>query len=82
MIGKMIGKFWRFIKSTLLAALEKLRDPKMVGVFRHLLSSIGSALVTYGAVTSAQVEAIVGGIMALLAFVLSWTAKEKSEGDK
>lgn len=71
--------------------MEKLTDPKVMGALRHLLSSVGpvvgvmASLVASGAITWGQAlaalgtswEAIVGLVMAALAFWASWTAKEK-----
>lgn len=72
--------------------MDKLRDPKIQGAVRHLLSTFGpclgliATLVQADVLTASEVatmvftswETIVGLLMAVLAFWASWTAKEKT----
>jgi len=48
---------------------------KWMGVFRHGLGTVGMALAVLGYVDDAQWQTVVGGIMAILPFILSWKAK-------
>lgn len=57
--------------------IDKLTSPQVMGALRHFLSSLGGVLVAKGALDGAMVEAAVGAVMAGLAFVASWRAKEK-----
>lgn len=57
--------------------IDKLTSPQVMGALRHFLSSLGGVLVAKGALDGAMLEAGVGAIMAGLAFVASWRAKEK-----
>ena len=72
--------------------MNKLRDPKIQGQLRHLLTALGPvvavlvAIDASGVATPAEVwrallrewPAMVGFLMAGLGFWASWTAKEKS----
>jgi len=57
---------------------------KLAGQARHLLGIVGAALVAGGYADEGVIQEIVGGLMALVAMVLSWTspAKKVGEGDE
>lgn len=57
--------------------LNHLRNPKMLGSLRHLLSTVGGALAAKGAVSASEWEMWTGIGFALLAVLLSATAPEK-----
>ena len=56
---------------------------KIAGQFRHVLGIVGAALVAGGYADETIVTEIIGGLMALVALVLSWIspAKKIGEGD-
>lgn len=58
--------------------MDKLRNPKVLGAFRHLLSTLGGVLAAQGIVTATMWETYTGLGFALLALLLSVTASEKS----
>ena len=53
---------------------------KLAGQVRHLLGIAGAALVAGGYADDAVIQEIIGGAMALIAMVLSWTSKAKRVG--
>lgn len=57
--------------------MEKLKDPKVQGALRHLLTSVGPLLATNGVVSDIKWQIGVGIVMAGIGFWASWTAKEK-----
>jgi hypothetical protein len=57
--------------------MERLKDPKVQGALRHLLTAIGPILVVHGVTDGATWEMYVGAGFAGLGFYGSWTAKEK-----
>lgn len=70
--------------------MSKLRNPKVQGALRHLLTALGPVLAILAAVDDPMVllkslialenwPAVVGLLMAVLGFWASWTAKEKKE---
>ncbi len=54
---------------------------KLAGQFRHILGIAGAAIVAGGYGNETDVMEITGGLMALLALVLSWTSKAKNQGE-
>ena len=62
----------------MLNVLNKLRNPKVLGPLRHLISTVGGALAAKGVVTASNWELYTGIGFALLAVGLSLTAKEKA----
>lgn len=56
---------------------------KIAGQARHWIGIAGAAIVAGGYADDAVVQEIVGGLMALIALVLSWIspAKKIGEGD-
>lgn len=58
--------------------MNRLKDPKVQGALRHLLTSVGPVLASHGVTTEAYWQIIVGLLMAGLGFWASWTAKEKA----
>ena len=67
------------IKQIVAPIAAKLRDPKVLGQLRHLLSTLGGALAAKGVITSTDYEMYIGLGMAALALVLSLTAPEKAK---
>jgi len=70
--------------------MSKLRNPKVQGALRHLLTALGPMLAILAAVDDPMAllkslialenwPAVVGLLMAVLGFWASWTAKEKKE---
>lgn len=57
--------------------LDKLRDPAIMGQFRHLLTTIGTAVATYGGIREQYIEVAIGVFIAGLSFYLSVRAPEK-----
>ena len=57
--------------------MEKLRNPKVFGALRHLLTAIGPLLAARGYVDDVMWQLGVGLVLAIIGFVLSWTASEK-----
>lgn len=57
--------------------MERLRDPKIQGQVRHLLSSAGAILAAKGYVDGGLWELGIGLVMAVVALWMSWTATEK-----
>ncbi len=53
---------------------------KIAGQARHFLGIAGAAIVAGGYADEAVIQEIVGGLMALIALVLSWTSKAKKIG--
>lgn len=60
--------------------MERLKDPKVQGAFRHLMTSLGPLLAARGVVEDIYWQMVVGLVMAVVGFWASWTAPEK--GDK
>lgn len=54
---------------------------KIAGQLRHWLGIVGAALVAGGYAESTQIDEITGGVMALVALVLSWTSRAKKVGE-
>lgn len=59
--------------------LDKLRNPVVMGQFRHFLSILGGGLVTRGWVVASDWELYTGIFVALVSLLLSATAPEKTE---
>lgn len=59
--------------------MRRLRDPKVQGALRHLLTSCGPLLAAWGIADEMTWAFVVGLAMAGVGFWASWTAKEKSE---
>lgn len=70
--------------------MEKLKNPKVIGALRHVLTALGPILMLIGSVddpiailrlliSEAGWPAMVGLIMAVLGFYSSWTAPEKNQ---
>lgn len=70
--------------------MDKLRNPKVQGALRHLLTAIGPVLALLAAVEEPLAfvaslirpenwPALVGVLMAVLGFWASWAAPEKAE---
>lgn len=57
--------------------MEKLRNPKVQGALRHLLTSCGPLLAAFGVMDDAEWQIVVGVGMAGIGFYLSLTAPEK-----
>lgn len=57
--------------------IAKFLSPKVMGAFRHMLTSLGPLLAAHGVTTDAYWQLIVGIIMALIGFAASWYAPEK-----
>lgn len=57
--------------------MNRFRDPKVQGALRHLLTSMGPLIATWGVMDETSWAIGVGVAMALLGFWASWTAKEK-----
>ena len=57
----------------------KLMQPRILGAFRHMLSSLGPLLAANGWLSDATWQTIVGVAMAALAFGWSWFAPEKKQ---
>ncbi len=53
--------------------------PRQQGLVRHLLTAAGPLLVAMGLTDEATWMAIVGFVMALVGFIWSWKAPEKSD---
>jgi len=60
--------------------MHKLRNPKVQGALRHLLTAVGPVLASQGIASEQAWAVVVGVIMAGLGFWASWTAKEKNDG--
>lgn len=56
-----------------------IRDPRVMGALRHLLTSVGPLLAAHGVTTEAYWQIGVGVFMALLGFWASITAPEKKQ---
>ncbi len=54
---------------------------KIAGQARHVLGIVGAGLVAGGYAEGGVVAEISGGLMALIALVLSWTSKAKKVGE-
>ena len=54
---------------------------KIAGKARHVLGIAGAAIVAGGYADQGVVAEIIGGLMALIALVLSWTSKAKKIGE-
>ncbi len=54
---------------------------KWAGQIRHVLTTIGGALVAGGYTDESTVQQIIGGAMALVGLYLSWTSKAKRVGE-
>lgn len=61
------------------AILDRFRDPKIMGLFRHTLTAFGPVLAHQGIITEHSWQLYTGLVVAVLGFALSWTAKEKSQ---
>lgn len=68
--------------------MHKLKDPKVQGALRHLLTALGPVLFLFMAapdpvallrtlISAAGWPSLVGLLMAVLGFWQSWTAREK-----
>lgn len=57
----------------------KLRDPRVQGALRHLLTSLGPLLAAHGVTTDAYWQISVGVLMAAVGFWASITAPEKRQ---
>ena len=56
-------------------------EAKIAGQARHALGIVGAALIAGGYAEEGVIHEIIGGLMALLALVLSWTSKAKAVGE-
>ena len=59
--------------------LDKLRDPTVMGQFRHFLSIVGGGFATRGWVAASDWELYTGIGIAAISLILSATAPEKAE---
>ena len=59
--------------------MDKLRNPKIQGALRHLLTSTGPLMATWGVTDESTWAVGVGVVMAAVGFWGSWTAKEKGK---
>lgn len=59
--------------------MEKLKDPRVQGALRHLLTALGPLLAAKGIVDDATWQILVGVAMAALGFYASLTAPEKKK---
>ena len=57
--------------------MDKLRNPKVHGALRHMLTAFGPLLASHGIATETNWQMGVGVFMAALGFWASWTASEK-----
>jgi hypothetical protein len=55
-----------------------MNTPAILGLLRHALTLLGGYLAGQGALNPADSETIVGGLVALVGFVLSWRNKKES----
>jgi len=58
--------------------MTKLRDPRVQGALRHVLTAAGPMVAAMGWADDATWQVVVGIVMALVGFYTSWTAKEKT----
>lgn len=56
-----------------------MNKEKVMGIVRHLLTFVGAAAVTYGYTDATTWLAVSGGVVAIIGFVWSVAAPEKSE---
>lgn len=56
-------------------------NPELAGLIRHGLTMAGSVLVTKGYTDSTALEAIIGGIMAVVALCWSYWAKQATNSE-
>lgn len=61
---------------------ERLKDPRIHGALRHLLTSIGPVVAAQGWATETAWQMGVGVVIAGLGFWASWTASEKKAARK
>lgn len=54
--------------------------PKIQGQVRHLLTAFGPLLSYYGIVNDGEWEIWGGVVMAIMGFIWSWRAPEKTQG--
>ena len=54
---------------------------KIAGQARHWIGFVGAALVFGGYADGEAVQAIIGGVVALIALVSSWKSKAKNIGE-
>lgn len=59
--------------------IDKLRNPKVQGALRHMLTAIGPVLASRGWIDDAMWQVYVGCGMGALGFYLSMTAPEKAK---
>lgn len=52
---------------------------QIMGLIRHILTTVGGGLVTNGYFDEATGNALLGGIMAVIGLVWSWTSKTKPQ---
>ena len=58
-----------------------IRNPKVMGALRHMLTSLGPLLAAHGVTTDIYWQITVGVLMATLGFYASLTAPEKRTYD-
>lgn len=61
--------------------IYKIMSEKIKGLLRHILTFAGSVLVTKGVIDEAMLTEVVGAIITLTGFVLSWLDKIPKEDE-
>jgi hypothetical protein len=61
--------------------MRRLRNPRVQGALRHLLSSFGPLFAAHGITSELYWQTIVGIVMTSIAFWSSYTAPEKKNAD-